>query len=247
MKTLNTHQSPGIPRVKIAASILSADFARIGEQVEEAISAGANTIHVDVMDGHFVPNMTVGPLVVKVIKPLTVAGGVVLDVHLMIEEPEQLIPDFIKAGADYLTVHIETCPHLHNTVEQIKKLGGKAGVTLNPATPLVALEEILPFVDQVLVMSVNPGFGGQEYIQASTARIARVRRMLDDLALSHVELEVDGGIKVDNVGEVVQAGATVLVIGSAIFNAEASITENITALRAAIPAMPSTPGASNYH
>jgi len=235
-KPLNNLRPLSTLRTKIASSILSADFARLGEQVTEAISAGAEYIHVDVMDGHFVPNMTVGPLIVSVLKPYTVAAGVILDVHLMIERPELLIPDFALAGADNLTVHVETCPHLYNTVQQIKELGVKAGVTLNPATPLVTLEEILPFVDQVLLMSVNPGFGGQEYIPTSTARIARLRQMLDERGLSHVELEVDGGIKVDNVKEVVLAGATVLVIGSAIFNTEASITDNIVALRAAISA-----------
>jgi len=242
MKKLSENRSPGVLSplsahpIKIAASILSADFAHLGEQVTEAISAGANYIHVDVMDGHFVPNMTVGPLIVSVLNPYIEAAGVVLDVHLMIERPERLIPDFAQAGADFLTVHVETCPHLYNTVQQIKGLGVKAGVTLNPATSLVALEEILPFVDQVLVMSVNPGFGGQEYISTSTSKIARLRQILDERNLSHVELEVDGGIKVDNVREIVGAGATVLVIGSAIFNANASVTDNITALRTAIAA-----------
>ena len=236
IRPLNNLRPPSTLGIKIASSILSADFARLGEQVAEAISAGTEYIHVDVMDGHFVPNMTVGPMIVSALKPYTVAAGVILEAHLMVNEPESLIPDFAQAGADILTVHVETCPHLYNTVQQIKDLGVKAGVTLNPATPLVALEEILPFVDQVLVMSVNPGFGGQDYIPASTDRIARLRHILDERDLSHVELEVDGGIKIDNVGEVVGAGATVLVIGSAIFNTEASITENIAALRLAITA-----------
>ena len=214
--------------VKIAASILSADFARLGEQVKEAEAAGADWIHVDIMDGHFVPNMTVGPLVVRSLRPITTLP---LDVHLMIEQPERLIPDFVRAGADRITVHVETCPHLHSTVQQINGLGVKAGVTLNPATPLNTLEEILPDVDLVLIMSVNPGFGGQSYILSSTARIARLRRMLDERGLAGVELEVDGGIKTHNVAEVVAAGATVLVIGSAIFNRQASVAANIAALR----------------
>lgn len=221
--------------VKIAPSILSADFARLGEQVREAIAAGAGYIHVDIMDGHFVPNMTIGPLVVAAIRPLTYAAGVPLDVHLMIEKPDRLIPDFAQAGADHVIVHVETCLHLHRTVQHIKELGLKAGVTLNPATPLSTLEEILPYVNQVLVMSVNPGFGGQSYIPGSTARIARLRQMLDKMGLVHVELEVDGGIKADNVAQVVDAGATVLVVGSAIFNSDASVATNISKLRAELP------------
>ena len=167
-------------QLKLAPSILSADFSRLGEQVQAAIDAGADYIHVDVMDGHFVPNLTVGPLVVQALKPLAQAGGVLLDVHLMIEQPERLIPDFARAGADILTVHVETCPHLHRTLQQIKELGVRPGVTLNPATPLSSLEEILQDVDMILVMSVNPGFGGQTYIPGSTARIRRLRQMLDE-------------------------------------------------------------------
>jgi ribulose-phosphate 3-epimerase len=217
--------------VKIAASILSADFARLGEQVQEAIDAGAEVIHVDIMDGHFVPNMTIGPVVVSAIKPIAQAAGVVLDVHLMIEAPDRLVPEFTQAGADVLIVHVETCPHLHRTVQMIKELGVKAGVTLNPSTSLTTLEEILPYVDQVLVMSVNPGFGNQTYIPTSTAKIARVRRMLLERDLTQVEIEVDGGLKPDNVTEVVDAGATILVAGSAIYNNKASVTENIASLR----------------
>ncbi len=217
--------------VKIAASILSADFARLGEQVQEAINAGAEIIHVDIMDGHFVPNMTVGPVVVSAIKPITQVAGVVLDVHLMIEAPDRMVPEFAQAGADVLIVHVETCPHLHRTVQMIKELGVKAGVTLNPSTPLTTLEEILPYVDQVLVMSVNPGFGNQTYIPTSTAKIARVRQMLQEGGLTQVEIEVDGGLKPDNVAEVVDAGATILVAGSAIYNDEASVAENIASLR----------------
>ncbi len=218
-------------KVKIAPSILSADFSRLGDQVQAAIYAGADYIHVDIMDGHFVPNLTVGPLVVAAIRPVTAEANIPLDVHLMIEEPERLIPAFAQAGADILTVHVETCPHLHRTLQQIRELGVRPGVTLNPGTPLVSLQEVLEEVDQVLIMSVNPGFGGQSYIPGSTEKIVRLRQMLDARGLDHVDIEVDGGIKPENAAEVVRAGANVLVAGSAIFNPYASIAENIQALR----------------
>lgn len=220
--------------IRIAPSILSADFSRLGDQVGEAIAAGADYIHVDVMDGHFVPNLTVGPLIVASLRPICHTADIPIDVHLMIEKPERLIPAFVEAGADILTVHVETCPHLNSTVHQIKSFGIKAGVSLNPSMPLVALDEILPFVDQILLMTVNPGFGGQKYIPGSTERIIRLRKTLTERRLEMIDIEVDGGISSMNAAEVAAAGATILVAGSAVFNPIQSVTGNIAALRAAV-------------
>ena len=217
--------------VKIAPSILAADFTRLGEQIREAEAGGADWIHVDVMDGRFVPNITIGPLVAEAARRSTTLP---VDVHLMIVEPERYVGAFADAGASYVTVHVETSPHLHRTVQQIRERGVKAGVTLNPGTPAEALTEILPYVDLVLVMSVNPGFGGQSYIPGSTAKIAKIRRMIDERGLGgQIELQVDGGVAPDTIAEVVGAGATVVVAGSAVYNRKASVAENIRLLRAA--------------
>ena len=220
--------------VKLAPSILSADFSKLGSEVRTAADAGAEYIHFDVMDGQFVPNITIGPLILKALRPIADDTGIVLDVHLMIKKPELMIPSFVKAGADIITVHVETCPHLHRTVQQIHELGAKAGVTLNPSTPLSSIEEILPYIDMVLIMSVNPGFGGQSYIPTSTAKISHLRKMLDDIEREEVDIEVDGGIKLHNVNEIVKAGANILVSGSAIFNDKKSIAENINDFRKAL-------------
>ena len=214
-------------RVKIAPSILAADFARLGAEVAEAEAAGADYIHVDVMDGHFVPNLTMGPPIVRAVRRVT---ELPLDVHLMMEAPERYLADFAEAGANILTVHVETCPHLHRTVEQIKELGCRAGVTLNPATPAASLQEILRFADLVLVMTVNPGYGGQRYIEGIEDKIGQVRAMLDDGGL-HAELEVDGGIDAETAGRVVRAGADVLVAGTAIFGAEEGVRSAIERIR----------------
>ena len=217
--------------VEISTSFLTADLTRLGEQVNEALQAGSERIHVDVMDGCFVPNLTFGPLVLAAIKPHVQQAGALLEVHLMIEEPESLVPDFAEAGADLITVHVESCPHLNRTIQQIKSLGLQTGVTLNPATPLVALEEVLDEVDLVLVMSVNPGFGGQTYLPSTTKKIARLRQMLQERSLNHVDLEVDGGINTSTAEEVVSAGANVLVAGSSIFNSQGSVSQNLAKLR----------------
>jgi len=214
---------------KLAPSILSADFARLGEQIAEVARAGADYIHVDVMDGHFVPNITIGAPVVASIRRAT---ALPLDVHLMIEHPERYIPDFARAGADIITVHVEASPHLPATMRSIKELGARAGVSMNPPTPLGAVEEFLAYADLVLVMSVNPGFGGQSFIPETLPRIANLRKLLDDRGL-HAELEVDGGINADNAPAVVKAGANVLVAGNSIFRAPEGISGAMQRLREA--------------
>jgi ribulose-phosphate 3-epimerase len=201
--------------VRLAPSILAADFARLGEQVATVEQAGADLIHVDVMDGHFVPNITMGPLVVKALKRVT---KLPLDVHLMISDPDRYIEAFVSAGASCVTVHAETSPHLHRTLTRIRELGARAGVAINPSTPVGAIAEVTAYIDQVLVMSVNPGFGGQSYIPESGAKIARVRALLN-AAGSHADIEVDGGVDHTNAAALVAAGATILVAGVAIFGA----------------------------
>jgi ribulose-phosphate 3-epimerase len=201
--------------VKIAPSILSADFLRLGEEVKAAEDAGADLLHVDIMDGLFVPNITIGPFVVEAVKK---AAALPLDVHLMIEEPDRYIRDFVSAGADCLTIHVEASRHLHRTVNWIKECGAKAGVSLNPATPLMSLEHILGDVDMVVIMSVNPGFGGQNFIPRSIDKIESLKAMLRERSLPAL-IEVDGGVKPDNARQVMNAGADVLVMGSAFFKA----------------------------
>ncbi|MCA2981300.1 MAG: ribulose-phosphate 3-epimerase [Myxococcaceae bacterium] len=200
--------------VKVAPSILSADFGRLADEVRAIERAGADLVHVDVMDGRFVPNLTIGPLVVEAVKRAT---SLPLDVHLMIVEPERYVADFAKAGASFITVHQEACPHLHRTLQQIRAAGARPGVVLNPATPLSAIEEVLGDVDLVLLMSVNPGFGGQAFIPATVDKVRRLRALLDARGLGHVDVEVDGGINADTARQVVAAGASVLVAGNAVF------------------------------
>ncbi|TCZ79421.1 ribulose-phosphate 3-epimerase [Paenibacillus albiflavus] len=200
--------------LKIAPSILSADFARLGEEIKEVDQHGADLIHVDVMDGKFAPNITIGPLIVDAIRPHT---KLPLDVHLMIEQPERYIADFAKAGADIITVHQEACVHLHRTLHLIKEHGVKAGVALNPATPLETLQHVLEDIEMVLIMTVNPGFGGQQFIPGMLSKISSLREQLNSFGYQHIDIEVDGGINAHTAKLVAEAGANVLVAGSAVF------------------------------
>ena len=217
-------------RVKLAPSILSADFSRLGEQVAEVAKAGADYIHVDVMDGHFVPNITIGAPVVASIRSWT---DLPLDVHLMIEHPEAHISQFAEAGADIITVHVEAASHLHRLVEAIKGLGVRVGVSLNPATPLSSLDEVIPLLDLVLVMTVNPGFGGQTFIDSMMDKITRLRKILDDRQ-AKAELEVDGGITTGIAPKVAEAGAEVLVAGAAIFSSKLGAAKALQEMRKAL-------------
>jgi ribulose-phosphate 3-epimerase len=200
--------------VKIAPSILAADFARLAEEIQDVERGGADWIHIDVMDGHFVPNITIGPLIVDAVRPHT---DLPLDVHLMIEQPEKYIADFVRAGADYISVHQEACAHLHRTIYQIKEEGAQAGVVLNPATPAHMIREILPDVDLILLMTVNPGFGGQRFIKNVVSKIETVKQMLIERNLEHVHVQVDGGVNLETARTCIEAGANVLVDGSASF------------------------------
>lgn len=202
--------------VKIAPSILSADFSRLGDEVKAVEGAGADWIHIDVMDGHFVPNITVGPMVVEAVRKVT---ELPLDVHLMVQDADRYIKDFARAGADILTVHVEACPHLHRTIHHILEQKVRAGVVLNPSTPLSSLEEVLHEIDMVLLMSVNPGFGGQNFIPSLLDKTMNLKEIMSNYE-HEFDLEVDGGVKVENAGEIKEAGASVLVAGSAIFDSK---------------------------
>ena len=217
-------------KIKIAPSILSADFSRIGEQVAEVTEAGADHIHVDVMDGHFVPPITIGALVITAIRRWT---NLPLDVHLMVEAPERQIKQVADAGADIITVHLEACPDIHRVVQAIKELGVKAGVSINPETSIDTLKGILTYLDMVVVMSVNPGFGGQVFIEDSLGKITDLRAELDRESLS-AELEVDGGINTETATKAVKAGARVLVAGSAVFNSKITVKEALAKIRASL-------------
>ncbi len=215
---------------KLAPSILTADFGHLADEVHAAEAGGADYIHLDVMDGAFVPNITFGPMVISAVRAATTLP---LDVHLMIEAPERYLAAFAEAGSDILTVQVEACQHLHRVVQQISALGCRAGISLNPGTPIEAAREVLPFVDQVLVMSVNPGFGSQRFIETSTSKIRRMRKLMEEFS-PLADLEVDGGIDAHNIADVIAAGATVIVTGSAVYNQRATVGENLARLRASV-------------
>ncbi|NLV75083.1 MAG: ribulose-phosphate 3-epimerase [Chloroflexi bacterium] len=217
-------------RVRISPSILSADFARLGEQVQAAEAAGADLIHVDVMDGHFVPNITIGPLVAEAVRRST---RLPMDVHLMIEQPERYIDAFAKVGADIIIVHSETCPHLERTLHQIEEAGALPAVTINPATPLSAIEEVLYLVRMILIMTVNPGFGGQKMIPAALSKVTRLKGLLAERGLD-VPIEIDGGVNRGTLEQAVQAGANILVMGAALFAAPEGIATALQSYRAAL-------------
>ena len=216
--------------IKIAPSILSADFGRLGEQVVEAERGGADAIHIDIMDGNFVPNITMGPMIVDAIRSWTTLP---FDLHMMVHAPERYIDDFAGAGADIITVHAEACRHLHRAVHQIREAGKKPSVAISPATPVAAIEEVIADLDQALVMTVNPGFGGQAFIESMLSKISRVRALIDERGLS-ADLQVDGGISANTAGSAVQAGANVLVAGSAVYNDQMSVAEGIAAIRSCV-------------
>ena len=216
------------PQIGIVPSILSADFSRLGEQVWDAEAAGAARIQVDVMDGHFVPNISVGPLVIKSIRPHT---KLPIEAHLMIERAELYIPQFAEAGADYIIVHVEAVTHLHRAIQQIRSVGARPGVALNPSTPIASLEEILQYIDIVIVMTVNPGFGGQEFIESMLPKIERLRKMLDERGMTSFDVEVDGGIHEETIARAVSAGANLLVAGSAVYGDKAGVAHAMEKLR----------------
>jgi len=217
--------------ILIAPSILSADFGRLAEEIQAVEAGGADWIHIDVMDGHFVPNLTIGPLIVEAARRAT---GLPLDVHLMIESPEDYLEAFVSAGADRITVHQETCPHLHRTLQQIRELGALPGVALNPSTPVEAIGDVLPWVEMALIMTVNPGFGGQAYIPSSSGKIRRIRNLLEAAGRAEVPVQVDGGVDPTTAPVATEAGANVLVAGSAVYGHPQGAGEGVRALRASL-------------